>query len=102
MRIELTWDAEQDLADAFDWYEAQRASDLNSSTGRPSFLSGSNLPPRVVPDRKTTRGGRNIRRGIARRFPYQVLFEIKADGRSLGLAIAHTSRRPNFWRNRLP
>jgi len=46
-------------------------------------------------------GPRDLRRGMLRRFPYKVLFEIKPDGKLIGLAVAHTSRRPAVWQDRL-
>ena len=37
-----------------------------------------------------------IRRGITRRFPYLVVYEIKADYCRV-MAVAHASRKPNYW-----
>lgn len=42
----------------------------------------------------------NVRRFLLRRFPYSVVF-IELDAEIRVLAIAHTSREPGFWRNRL-
>lgn len=43
---------------------------------------------------------RHLRHGVLRRFPYCVVFEVKDDQSLLILAVAHTSRDPNYWRNR--
>lgn len=37
-----------------------------------------------------------IRRGITKRFPYLVIYEIQSDCCSV-LAVAHASRRPTYW-----
>lgn len=44
------------------------------------------------------RGG--IRRKLLRHFPYNVLYSVEMD-RILIVAVAHQSRRPNYWRSRL-
>jgi plasmid stabilization system protein ParE len=45
--------------------------------------------------------GKNIRRCRLRRFPYAVIYH--ADGSEvLVIAIAHSHRRPSYWRDRLP
>ena len=43
----------------------------------------------------------DVRRRLARRFPYGVLYTIEADY-ILIIAIMHCSRKPGYWRNRLP
>ena len=45
-------------------------------------------------------GARDIRRHILRRFPYMVIFAYDAE-ECLVVAVAHTRRRPLYWRNRL-
>ena len=35
-----------------------------------------------------------------RRFPYVLIFEHQEPGRVLVVAVAHTSRRPGYWRRR--
>jgi len=35
-----------------------------------------------------------------RRFPYLLIYEVRSDGVPFVVAIAHTSRRPGYWRNR--
>jgi plasmid stabilization system protein ParE len=41
-----------------------------------------------------------IRRCLARTFPYGVLYSVEAD-HVLVLAVMHHSRKPGYWRNRL-
>jgi plasmid stabilization system protein ParE len=35
-----------------------------------------------------------------RRFPYILIFELRADNTVFVVAVAHTSRRPGYWRGR--
>jgi plasmid stabilization system protein ParE len=42
----------------------------------------------------------NYRRCNVRRFPYAVVYEVTRDG-VLIFAVAHHSRRPNYWKRRL-
>jgi len=56
--------------------------------------------PQSCPAAEHYRGRRDIRRVRVRRFPYQVLFQI-ADDELRVIAIAHFSRRPLYWVDRL-
>lgn len=42
-----------------------------------------------------------VRRCLARRFPCAILYTIES-GCILVIAVMHCSRRPGYWRNRLP
>ena len=55
--------------------------------------------PRRYARLETTRSPREFRRYLLRRFPYAIIYEILAD-ELVVLAVAHSSRRPNFWRRR--
>lgn len=43
----------------------------------------------------------DVRRCLARRFPYGILYTIETDY-VLIIAVMHCSRKPGYWRNRLP
>src|SRR5690349_10183506 len=45
------------------------------------------------------RGTRCVRLG---RFPYLLVYIALTQDRLLAVAVAHTSRRPGYWRGRLP
>lgn len=47
-----------------------------------------------------SRLSRRTRRCLAKRFPYGVIYQIKAD-HILIVAVAHSHRRPQYWLNRL-
>lgn len=44
--------------------------------------------------------GQNLRRRVLRRFPFEVVYSVGED-EILVLAVAHQSRRPFYWRDRL-
>ena len=43
----------------------------------------------------------DVRRCLARRFPYGILYTIETDY-ILIIAVMHCSRKPGYWRDRLP
>ena len=102
MRLQLTQEAQQDIEVAYQWYEARRA-----GLGTEFLDSLSNLFERIeeAPESfsrpEDYAGSRELRQGLPRRFPFRVLFELRADKILLALAVAHTSRRPGFWQDRL-
>ena len=44
--------------------------------------------------------GREVRRALSRTFPYSILYTIESD-HILVVAVAHSSREPGYWQNRL-
>jgi hypothetical protein len=44
--------------------------------------------------------GRDVRFRLVDRFPYQIVLELRRES-VLVLAVAHTSRRPGYWRRRV-
>ena len=47
-----------------------------------------------------SRRGHRLRRLLLRRFPYALIFEL-LPAECVVWAVAHTSRRPGFWRGRI-
>lgn len=47
-----------------------------------------------------SRHGHKLRRLLLHRFPYALIFELRRD-ECVVWAVAHTSRRPGFWRRRI-
>jgi toxin ParE1/3/4 len=102
MNIELTREAETDAEAAFEWYEARRNGlGVEFLEALAHLLEKIEAAPESFSRPEGYTGPRDFRRGLLRRFPYKVLFEIRPDGRLLGVAVAHTSRRPGFGQERL-
>lgn len=92
----LVPEAEQDLAEAYSWYEQRRA-----GLGE-EFLSAVDAAfatiqrnPAIYALAHTT-----FRRALVRRFPYAVFYE-SVDARITIYAVFHTARDPQKWRQRL-
>jgi plasmid stabilization system protein ParE len=89
-------EAEQDIAEAYAWYERQR-----EGLGE-DFLSC--LDACIQRIRRTPAMHapmhENYRRGLVRRFPYAVFYEYAEDTVSV-YCVFHTSRDPEKWRQRL-
>jgi plasmid stabilization system protein ParE len=88
-------EAEQDMADARDWYEAQRiglAGEFLTAV-EDVFARISEFPEMYAAEY------RNVRRARVRRFPYIVYYRI-ATARLEVLAVLHGGRHPQAWRSR--
>lgn len=93
---ELTGEAEADLAEAFDFYEAQL-----SGLGREFVATVEQQLERVVDNPAQYQVlHRGVRRAVLRRFPYAVFY--LAEGEAvIVLAIEHQARDPEHWKQRL-
>jgi len=94
-RVLTTPEADADIADAFDWYEAQRA-----GLG-PEFLAEvaavfSYLE--AFPEAHTAIRGAT-RRAIVHRFPYGVFYIVDPDSVSV-TGVLHFRRDPHAWPGR--
>src|ERR1700740_1575253 len=93
----LAPEAEQDLAEAYGWYESQRVGLGEGFLSRiDACIQGILRSPaarRFVPE--------DYRRALVRRFPYAVFYEY-ADGVVTVYCVFHTSHDPEKWRQRLP
>jgi toxin ParE1/3/4 len=90
-------DAEQDLTDAYAWYEAQRfglgEEFLTSVEARLESILRSPEAYAVIHE--------NYRRGLVRRFPYAIFYEYDIQTVTI-YAVFHTAQDPAKWRPRLP
>jgi plasmid stabilization system protein ParE len=89
-------EAEQDIEEAFGWYERQR-----TGLGE-EFLSSVDACIEAI-CRTPEMHGRiheNYRRGLVRRFPYPVFYEY-VDETVVVYCVFHSSRDPQKWRQRL-
>jgi plasmid stabilization system protein ParE len=100
MSLSFSAGAERDLADAMDWYNNQRpglGGDLLEAV-RPLLASIANQPFQFP--RYDSGSTRHFRYALVRRFPYRIVFEVRPDESLVVLAVAHTSRHPDYWTNR--
>jgi plasmid stabilization system protein ParE len=89
-------EAEQDSADAYDWYESQRIGLGDDFLGRVEACIQRIC--RMPETHAVVFEG--YRRALVRRFPYAVFYEYAEDKVTV-YAIYHTSRDPDKWRRRL-
>lgn len=95
----LAPEAEQDLAEAYTWYEGRRAGLGEDFLGRVDACIQAIL--RSPEAHAAVHEG--YRRALVRRFPYAVLDEYaNATVTVTVYGILHTSRDPGKWRERLP
>lgn len=92
----VTPEAEQDLTDAYGWYDSWR-----HGLGE-EFLNCVDATIEAVRRWPETHEiiYENYRRGLVRRFPYAVFYEY-VDGVVTVFGVFHTSRSPEKWRQRL-
>jgi plasmid stabilization system protein ParE len=93
----LAPEAEQDIAEAYGWYESQRVGLGEEFLSRVDACIQGVL--RSPESRRVVYEG--YRRALVRRFPYAVFYEY-GDGVVTVYCIFHTSRDPEKWRRRLP
>ena len=99
MAVELiiTPEAEQDLAEAYGWYEDQRA-----GLGE-EFLSCVDACLQAIQraPRTWAIAHENYRRALVRRFPFVIFYEEAGDVVTV-YCVFHSSQNPAKWRKRLP
>src|SRR5437867_2306503 len=92
----LTPEAEEDMAEAKTWYEAQR-----HGLGAEFVLCVEEAIDRI---RNIPRGGTEVapgvRRVVVRRFPYSVFYRVDPDQIGV-LAVYHGRRDPRGWQERI-
>lgn len=96
LEVRLRPEVEDDLFEAADWYEEQRAGlgqDFLDAVD--STLSRVAVSPSAYPILY-----KSIRRALLPRFPFGVFYQVE-DEHIVVVAILHFSRHPRNWRNRL-
>jgi plasmid stabilization system protein ParE len=90
-------EAEQDIAEAYAWYEGRR-------TGLGEEFLGC-VDACIEAIRRTPEVCATVfehyRRGLVRRFPYAIFYE-SVGGRVTVYGVFHSSRDPDKWRQRFP
>jgi plasmid stabilization system protein ParE len=95
-RIIIRPEAEFDIQDAFEYYEAQSPG-LGSEFVRAvdSCLAGIGRNPKAYPAIY-----KQVRRALIRRFPYGVVYVVERDFIAV-IACFHGKRNPRAWQKRL-
>jgi plasmid stabilization system protein ParE len=96
VRLVLAAEVEQDITEAFAWYEDQR-----SGLGE-EFLASVEAALAAIrrdPELHAT-VHENYRRGFVRRFPYGIFYEYSARTVTV-YCIIHAARDPAKWRKRI-
>jgi plasmid stabilization system protein ParE len=96
-RLIIAPEAEQDLADAYAWYEGRR-SGLGEEflTCVDASIAAISRTPEMHPVVHE-----DYRRALVRRFPYAIFYE-SVENTVTVYCVFHTSRDPARWRQRLP
>jgi plasmid stabilization system protein ParE len=95
--FQLSDPATTELTHAIRWYEQQRAGlggELFDAVTETIDLIRTH--PEIGVFRPTRRPSRQLR---VNRFPYNVVYRIRDDDIYV-VAVAHTSRRPDYWKHR--
>lgn len=92
MRLDITSAAEQELDEAFEWYQRQYAGlEQQFMAEFRAAVRRINARPELY---RAIQPG--IRRGLLHRFPYSLFYEVDTDVLRI-LAVAHQHRRPLYW-----
>ena len=95
-RLIIRPEAEAEMADAFDWYE-----DRVPGLGSDFLLSVEAVFNAILRNpQQYARVHRTVRRALARRFPYEVIF-VEDEERVVVLAVFHAKRNPKRWQARI-
>jgi plasmid stabilization system protein ParE len=100
-RALLAREAAAEVESAATWYEGRRtglAAAFLAEIGRTLQLIESR--PQAFPRVVGPAADLNVRRALCHRFPYAIVYFERPDDVRI-LAVAHTSRRPDYWLNRV-
>lgn len=95
-RLIVRPEAEEDIKDAFEWYESQSAglgTDFVKSVD--DALDMTARTPELYP-----KIYREIRRSLVKKFPYGIFYIFNNNSISI-LAAMHVRRHPRRWQNRI-
>jgi len=100
-RLRIHAEAANEAAEAAAWYEKERPG-LGEDFARAVDAALDLLEEEIVPlvALPGAAGVRGVKRLLLRRFPYAVVVRESSE-EILVLALAHTARRPGYWRRRL-
>lgn len=94
-------DAADDLAAAAAWYEERTpAAGLRLILAVHETVRRITEHPSAYPLVPRVARALGVRRALVRVFPYAVIFRVRGEEIRI-IAIAHTKRRPRYWRERV-
>ena len=88
--------AEEEYAESLKWY-AERS--LRAAEGFEAAFEQALESIAARPERYPLCDDRH-RFFLLKRYPFQIIYRRASEDRWLVVALAHTSRRPGYWRNR--
>lgn len=88
--------AEEEYAESLKWYAQQS---VRAAAGFEATFEQALESIVAHPERYPLCDDRH-RFFLLKRYPFQVIYRRASEGRWLVLALAHTSRRPGYWRHR--
>jgi len=95
--VEFHDEASAEYDAAFDWY-LERSSDAALKFGAEVNRAVSQI---AEAPKRWASSAHFTRRFLLRRFPFVLIYRVQASGNIQILAVAHTSRRPGYWKQRL-
>lgn len=101
MKLVIAAEAETEIDTIVDWYELRRTGlSVGFFAELQATLDEVLLRPLRFEALGTTKTARQFRRAPLQRFPYNVVFRVQHNELFV-VAVAHTSRKPNYWKKRL-
>lgn len=98
--VRILEEASEEATEAASWYDAERlglgSEFFEALEAALDLIEEDVLPLLPIPGK----AGARARRIILKRFPYDVV-AVEMAHETIVIAIAHHSRRPGFWRDRL-
>jgi plasmid stabilization system protein ParE len=92
--------AEEEARRAAQWYEHQRRGlGLEFLAAVDDGVQRIRNEPLAFALLETLRDEPNVRRFLLKRFPFAIIYEVQSNEIRI-LAIAHTRRRPHYWKKR--
>src|SRR5436309_15196962 len=92
--------AEEETQEAAQWYEDRRDGlGLEFLAAVDAGVQGIRNDPQAFALLETLPEEQNVRRFLLTRFPYAIIYEIVSNEIRI-LAVAHTQRRPGYWKKR--
>jgi toxin ParE1/3/4 len=100
MKIRLLVEAEAEAEAAALWYENRKEGlGFDFLDALAHGLESVEQHPQSFARTESLQGTREVRRYLLARFPFAIVYEVRAD-EILVLAIAHARRRPGYWKRR--